>query len=379
MKVEYLVNQAKRYLPLLTDKFSDNIKIKKVEVVEGQFTVTLSEDINIKKGEEAIIFVKNIPLKIDIESIDKISSEEAILITKQNHNQTKNPTLNYKVYINIQGCGDKLYNKKTEVLEDYQDGGFKLRIKADKEASEKPDVSNAFFYINNCMKGNGLKRVKIINKNTFTFSENDNSLNYTVEDIEGMAISMNTRIYPAYDFNDAKAQFDRNMQKKLEEDIINKEYKPIIEMKKSEDFTAFIALDSDVKNTAPNDTSVGIYNYRFFVYTFIMHRNLDKYKIRDFEDILLHKVFNRIFGEKTLLLTDNLLSVNRTQKIKSLGSSFAEQRKNDLSIIQFEYELRIQTFIDDYNLPSCDVRLNGLDMSITNRDSKNYSKINILC
>ena len=91
MKVEYLINQAKKYLPLLSDNFTDNIDIKEVDVKDGLFTVTLEKNLNIKIGEEAIFFVRNIPTRIDIESITKIKNDEAILITKQNHNQTKDP------------------------------------------------------------------------------------------------------------------------------------------------------------------------------------------------------------------------------------------------------------------------------------------------
>ena len=111
MKVEYLINQAKKYLPLLSDNFTDNIDIKEVDVKDGLFTVTLEKNLNIKIGEEAIFFVRNIPTRIDIESITKIKNDEAILITKQNHNQTKDPEKDYHVFINIQNCLDELYNK----------------------------------------------------------------------------------------------------------------------------------------------------------------------------------------------------------------------------------------------------------------------------
>ena len=378
MKVEYLINQAKKYLPLLSDNFTDNIDIKEVDVKDGLFTVTLEKNLNIKIGEEAIFFVRNIPTRIDIESITKIKDDEAILITKQNHNQTKDPEKDYHVFINIQNCLDELYNKKTEILEDYQDGGFKLRIKVDKKATDSPDTSNAFFYIHNYYKGNGIKRVKIIDKNVFSFQEEDHTLNYKITDFPGMSIAMNTRVYPAYDFIDAKSQFNRNLQAGIKEDKINKISEPILKMKKTDQFTAFISLNVDTQNTAANDTSVGLYHYLFSVYIFVMHRDVDKYKVRDLEDILLHKVFNKIFGEKIITLNDNILSINRTSKIKFVKSNFAEQRENDLSVFDFQYEFTIQTFIDDYNLPKYDVRLNEINMEVTNNDSLNYSKVHIL-
>lgn len=378
MKVEYLINQAKKYLPLLSDNFTDNIDIKEVDVKDGLFTVTLEKNLNIKIGEEAIFFVRNIPTRIDIESITKIKNDEAILITKQNHNQTKDPEKDYHVFINIQNCLDELYNKKTEILEDYQDGGFKLRIKVDEEATNSPDTSNAFFYIHNYYKGNGIKRVKIIDKNVFSFQEEDHTLNYKITDFSGMSIAMNTRVYPAYDFIDAKSQFNRNLQAGIKEDKINKISEPILKMKKTDQFTAFISLNVDTQNTAANDTSVGLYHYLFSVYIFVMHRDVDKYKVRDLEDILLHKVFNKIFGEKIITLNDNILSINKTSKIKFVRSNFAEQRENDLSIFEFQYEFTIQTFIDDYNLPKYDVRLNEINMEVTNNDSLNYSNLHIL-
>ena len=193
-----------------------------------------------------------------------------------------------------------------------------------------------------------------------------------------MSIAMNTRVYPAYDFIDAKSQFNRNLQAGIKEDKINKISEPILKMKKTDQFTAFISLNVDTQNTAANDTSVGLYHYLFSVYIFVMHRDVDKYKVRDLEDILLHKVFNKIFGEKIITLNDNILSVNKTSKIKFVRSNFAEQRENDLSVFEFQYEFTIQTFIDDYNLPKYDVRLNEINMEVTNNDSLNYSNLHIL-
>lgn len=379
MKVEFLVNQAKKYLPLLTDMFSDKIYIQKVEVIDGLFTVTTKEDLKLEKDTEAVFFIQNIPLRIDIEKIEKIKSDEAFLYSKQNHNQTKDPSKKDKVFINIQGCEDNLYNVKTEVLEDYQDAGFKLRIKVNQNTTDNPNVENAFFYIYNYFKGNGIKRVKILDKNKFSFQEDDTKLNFIIEDKDDMYITFNTRIFPAYDFLDAKAQFSRNIQNGLIEDKITKENKPIINIKKSNQITCFIVLDDEVNNTASNFTSVGYYNYKFHVYTFFMHRNINKYILRDFQDFLLHKVFNKIFGEKNIFLTDKNLLIDKTEKIKFIKSSFAENRENDLSVIDFQYEFRIQTFIDDYKLPILDVRLNNIEMDITNRDSDNFSKIELDC
>lgn len=377
MKVEYLVNQAKKYISYLTDNFSDTIKIKKVEVVNGLFTITTEEDLNAKKGDEAVLFLKNIPIRIDIDSIEKISSDEAIMITKQNHDQTKDPKKKYKVFIDIQGCKDELYNGKTEILEDYQDGGYKLRLKVNKDTTEEPDVSNAFFYIITG-RGNGFRRVKIIDKNVFTFQESDTKLNFTVENNDSMYISMNTRIYPAYDLFDAKAQYSKNLQRALEEDKIFRENKPLINIKKPDQYTAFIALNQDVKNTAANDTSIGYYTYNFSVFIFIMHRDIDKYKIRNMEDYLTHAVFNKIFGDKTIKLADNIISVPETQRIKFLGSRFAEPRENDKSIFELQYEFMLETFAQDYELPRYDVRLNEIDLEVTNRDSKLFTNIDML-
>lgn len=377
MKVEYLVNQAKKYVSYLTDNFSDTIKIKKVEVINGLFTITTEEDLNAKKGDEAVLFLKNIPIRIDIDSIEKISSDEAIMITKQNHDQTKDPKKKYKVFIDIQGCKDELYNGKTEILEDYQDGGYKLRLKVNKDTTEEPDVSNAFFYIITG-RGNGFRRVKIIDKNVFTFQESDTKLNFTVENNDSMYISMNTRIYPAYDFIDAKAQYSKNLQRALEEDKIFRENKPLINIKKPDQYTAFIALNQDVKNTAANDTSIGYYTYNFSVFIFIMHRDIDKYKIRNMEDYLTHAVFNKIFGDKTIKLADNIISVPETQRIKFLGSRFAEPRENDKSIFELQYEFMLETFAQDYELPRYDVRLNEIDLEVTNGDSKLFTNVDIL-
>lgn len=377
MRVENLINQAKLYLPYLDGRFADNFIIKKVIVENGVFTIITEKELPVKSGEEVIVFLKDIPLKINVKSIEKIKNNEALLKTIQKHDQTKDPRKDYKVYINIQDCSDSYYNGKTEVLEDYQDGGHTLRIKVNEKASDKPDVSKTFFLIQHSYRPNGLKRVKIIDKNALSFEDNDKTLNYTVES-DGMSLSMNTRVYPAFDLYDAKAQFNRNMQKGVIEDKINNTSEAVIKIKKTEDFTAFICLDTEITNTASNDTSVGYYIYPFSVFVFMMHRDIDKYKIRDLEDIVVHKVFNRVFGEKTIQLNDGNLSVNKTGRIKFIKSNLIEQRENDLSIVEIKYELKVQTFIDDYALPRINVRLDSIDMNITGNDSLNTSNISML-
>lgn len=378
MKVDFLVNQAKKYVPLLCNNFSETNKIKKVVVENGLFTVETEENLNIDKNSDAIFYITGIPLQIDIESIQKISKTEAIMITKQNHDQTKNPNKPYqkKVYIKIQGCSDELYNEETEVLEDYQDGGYKLRIKVNSNTTDNPDTSNAFFYINSCYKGNGIKKVKILSKNTFSFQEEDTKLNFTVENIDNMFISKNIRIYPAYDLDDAKALFSRNLGFLLKDEEEKKE-KTKLSMKKSDQCTAYIVLEHQTKNTAENNTSVGYYEYNFSVYVFCMHRNIEKYKIRNLQDKLQHEVFGKIFGLKGITLSDNVLSVNKTENIYFFESNIIE-RLNDYSIFQLKYKFNIRTFDEDYTLPVCDVRLNNINMEITNRDGNRFFNVDML-
>lgn len=359
MRADDIVFQLKKWIPEFTDKFNTSIDVSSISVVNGLCTVTTVEPHYLFDNDE--VYIRNAELRIKITNISKDSptSTIATITTSSYHNVVKGDTLN----VTVEGVSDILYNGTLEVIKDID--AYNFTVKVDESASQSPDVTNANLVTVKKQTINGWKTITVIDETSFSYQEGDTSLNLT-SDNTGIEVVKDSRIFPCLDEEESLQMycdyFSANKDEPSLEDI---------NIKDDDEFSLFVCVRPEVRNTGTTDRSEGYYLNRFSLFIYAPTKDSYMYEGLSKCSDLTSYVFNRILGQKPLN-TYNQFGSRVTGPVKYISSG--KMGRVDTGRVVYphtiNYEFITEAVNSDFSLPFDSVRLNEIITKQTSKDNE---------
>lgn len=160
MKAREIIIQLLKWLPMDTDRFTEQFKITSLTSADKTVTLTTETPINRQPGD--LIYILNTFNKIQIASLEIVNQKQVRAITAQPHDLTEG----FNLQVTISGADPVEYNGVHPLVLVESQTSFIFEL-----INPQPVVSTGFLLENRPYGFNGAKIIETINGNQITFMD----------------------------------------------------------------------------------------------------------------------------------------------------------------------------------------------------------------